>query len=74
MYIKSAKAISRGQAEDPVESWNEFVFEERIFTKNYQYLMVLDVDYFSGHADEILEHMKHQFNKKRKEVEDEKRN
>lgn len=68
MYIKEVKAMSRGQEEDPVESFNEIVFEERIFTKNYQYLIVLDADYLSEHADEILEHVKHQFNKKRLEL------
>lgn len=74
MYVKEVKAMSRGQEEDPVESFNEIVFEERIFTKNYRFLMVLDVGYFSEHADEIIEHVKHQFNKKREEVKDEKRN
>ena len=74
MYIKSVEAISRGQEEDPVESWNEFLFEERIFTKNYRFLMFLNVDYFSGHADEILEHVKYQFDKKRSELKNEKKN
>lgn len=74
MYVKEVKAILKGQNEVPAESWNEFVFEERIFTRNYQYLMALDIDYFSEHADEILEHIKHQFNKKREELKNEKRN
>lgn len=74
MYVKEVKAISRGQNEVPAESWNEFVFEERIFTRNYQYMMVYNIEYLSENMDEIIAHVKHQFNKKREEVKDEKRN
>ena len=68
MYIKSVNAMTRGLAEDPIESWNEIVFEARIGTKMYQYLMVLDIGYLSEHADEVLEHVQFQFAKKRQEL------
>ena len=65
MYVKEVKAMTRGLAEDPVESWNEIVFEARIGTKLYQYLMVYDVDYLNEHADEILEHVQWQWDRQR---------